>query len=49
MASTAGGNGTGGGDRCPSGEKDITPAGCRSKEPSAFHRVALRYLEKEYR
>ena len=37
------------GDRCPSGEKGTTPVGRRSKKPSAFHRAALRYLEKEYR
>ena len=49
MASAAGGSGGGGGDRCPSGEKGTTPVGCLSKKPSAFHRVALRYLEKEYR
>ena len=49
MASAAGGSGAGGGDRCPSGEKGTTRVGCRSKKPSAFHRAALRYLEKEYR
>ena len=49
MASTAGGNGTGGGDRYPSGEKSTTPVGRRCKKPSAFHRAVLRYLEKEYR
>ena len=49
MASTAGGSGAGGGDRCPSGEKGTTRVGRRSKKPSAFHRAALRYLEKEYR
>ena len=49
MASTAGGSGTGGGDRCPSGEKGTTPVGRRSKKPDAFHRAALRYLKKEYR
>jgi len=49
MASTAGGSGAGGGDRCPSGEKGTTRIGRRSKKPSAFHRAALRYLEKEYR
>ena len=48
MASTAGGSGAGGGDRCPSGEKGTTPVGRRCKKPSAFHRAALRYLE-EYR
>ena len=46
MASTAGGSGTGGGDRCPSGEKGTTPVGRRSKKPSAFHRTVLHYLEK---
>ena len=49
MASAAGGSGAGGGDRCPSGEKGTTRVGRRSKKPSAFHRAALRYLEKEYR
>ena len=49
MASAAGGSGAGGGDRCPSGDKGTTPVGRRSKKPSAFHRAALRYLEKEYR
>ena len=49
MASAAGGSGAGGGDRCPSGEKGTTPVGRRSKKPSAFHKAALRYLEKEYR
>ena len=49
MASAAGGSGASGGDRCPFGEKGTTPVGCRSKKPSAFHRAALRYLEKEYR
>ena len=49
MASAAGGSGTGGGDRCPSGEKCKTPLGRRCKKPSAFHRAALCYLEKEYR
>ena len=48
MASAAGGSGAGGGDRCPSGEKCTTPVGRQCKEPSAFHRAALRYLEKEY-
>ena len=46
MASAAGGSGTGGGDRCPSGEKGTTPVGHQSKKPSTFHREALRYLEK---
>ena len=49
MASAAGGSGAGGGDRCPSGEKGTTPVGRRCKKSSAFHRAALRYLEKEYR
>ena len=49
MASTAGGSGAGGGDRCPSGEKGTTQVGHRCKKPSVFHRVVLRYLEKEYR
>ena len=49
MASTAGGSGAGWGDRCPSGEKGSTPVDRRCKKPSAFHRAALRYLEKEYR
>ena len=49
MASAAGGSGTSGGDRCPSGEKDTTRVGRRSKKPSAFHRATLCYLEKEYR
>ena len=49
MASAAGDSGAGGGDRCPSVEKDTTPVGRRFKKPSAFHRAALRYLEKEYR
>ena len=44
----AGGSGAGGGDRCPSGEKGTTPVDRQSKKPSAFHRAALRYLEKEY-
>ena len=48
MASAAGGSGAGGGDRCPSGEKGTTQVGHRCKKPSVFHRVALRYLEKEY-
>ena len=46
MVSTAGWSGAGGGDRCPSGEKGITPLGRRCKKPSTFHRAALRYLEK---
>ena len=49
MASAAGGSGAGGGDRCPSREKGTTLVGRRSKKSSAFHRAALRYLEKEYR
>ena len=49
MASIAGGSGADGGDCCPSGEKGTTPVGRRSKKPSAFHRAALRYLEKEYK
>ena len=49
MASIARGSGAGGGDRCPSGEKGTTPVDRQSKKPSAFHRAALRYLEKEYR
>ena len=49
MASAAGGSGAGGGDRCPSGEKDTIRVGRQSKKPSAFYRAALRYLEKEYR
>jgi len=49
MASAAGGSGGGGGDRCSSGEKGTTPVGHWCKKPSAFHRAALRYLEKEYR
>ena len=49
MASTAGGSGAGGGDRCPSGKKGTTPVGRWCKKPSAFHRAVLRYLEKEYR
>ena len=49
MASAAGGSGAGGGNRCPFGEKGTTPVGRRSKKPNAFHRTALRYLEKEYR
>ena len=46
MASAAGGSGVGGGDHCPSREKGATRVGRRSKKPSAFHRAALRYLEK---
>ena len=49
MASAAGGSGADGGDRCPSGENGTTPVGRQCKKPSAFHRAALRYLEKEYR
>ena len=49
MASAAGGSGAGGGDRCPSREKGTTRVGRQSKKPSAFHRAALHYLEKEYR
>src|SRR6185437_9114248 len=49
MVSAAGGSGDGGGGRCPSGEKGTTPVGRRCKKPSAFHRAALHYLEKEYR
>ena len=49
MASAAGGSGAGGGDRYPSGEKGTTRVGRRSEKPSAFHRAALYYLEKEYR
>ena len=49
MVSAAGGSGAGGGDRCPSVEKGTTRVGHRSKKPSAFHRVALCYLEKKYR
>ena len=49
MASAAGGSGAGEGDHCPSGEKGTTPVGRRSKKSSAFHRAALRCLEKEYR
>ena len=48
MASAARGSGAGGGDRCPSVEKDTTPVGRRCKKPSAFHRTTLHYLEKEY-
>ena len=47
MASAAGGSGGGGGDRCSSGENGTTPVSHRCKKPSAFHRAALRYLEKE--
>ena len=49
MASAAGGNGAGGADRCPSGEKNTTRVGRQSKKHSAFHRAAPYYLEKEYR
>ena len=49
MASTAGGSGAGSVNCCPSREKGATPVGRRSKKPSAFHRAALRYFEKEYR
>ena len=49
MASAAGGSGAGGGGRCPPGEKDTTSVGRRCKKHSAFHKAALRYLEKEYR
>ena len=49
MASATGGSGADGGDRCPFGEKGTTPVGRRCKKPSAFHRAALRYLEKDYR
>ena len=49
MGSVAGGSGAGVGDCCPSGEKGTTPVGHRCKKPSAFHRAALHYLEKEYR
>ena len=49
MASTAGGSGASGGDRCPSGEKGTTPVGRPCKKSSAFHRTTLRYLEKKYR
>ena len=48
MASAAEGSGGGGGDRCSSGEKGTTPVGHQCKKPSAFHRAALHYLEKEY-
>ena len=49
MASAAaGGSGADEGDCCPSGEKGTTPVGRRCKKPSAFHKAALRYLEKEY-
>ena len=47
MASAAGGTGTGGVDHRPSGEKRTTPVDRRSKKPSAFHRAALYYLEKQ--
>ena len=46
MPSAAGGGGAGGGDRFSSGENGTTRVGRRSKIPSAFHRAALRYLEK---
>ena len=36
MASTAGGSGAGGGDRCPSGEKGTTRVGRRSKNLVLF-------------
>jgi len=49
MASAAGGSGAVGDNRCPSGEKGTTPVGRRCKKPNAFHRAALRYLEKKYR
>ena len=49
MASAAGRSGSGGGDRYPSGEKGTTLVGRRCKKSRAFHRVVLRYLEKEYR
>ena len=49
MASAAGGSGASWGDRCPSGENGTTPIGRQCKKPNAFHRAALRYLEKEYR
>ena len=39
MASAAGGSGTGGGDRCPSGEKGTTQVGRQSQKSSAFHRA----------
>ena len=44
MASAARGS-----DRCPSGKNGTTPVSRRCKKPSAFHRAALCYLEKEYR
>ena len=44
MASAPGGSGAGGGDRCPSREKDTTLIGRRCKKPNAFHRAALCYL-----
>ena len=46
MASAAGGSGADGGDRCSNGENGTTRVGRWSKKPSAFHRAALRYLEK---
>ena len=49
MASAAGGSDDGGGDRCPSREKDTTLIGRRCKKPSVFHRATLHYLEKKYR
>jgi len=49
MASAPGGSGAGGGDRCPSREKDTTLIGRRCKKPSVFHRATLHYLEKKYR
>ena len=49
MASAPGGSGAGGGDRCPSREKDTTLIGRRCKKPSVFHRTTLHYLEKKYR
>ena len=49
MVSAAGGSGTGGSDRYPFGENGTTLVGRRSKKTSAFHRAALRYLEKKYR
>ena len=49
MASAAGRSGPGGGDRCPSREKDTTLIGRRCKKLSVFHRATLHYLEKKYR
>ena len=46
MASTPGGSGAGGGDHCPSREKDTTLIGRMCKKPSVFHRATLHYLEK---